>query len=82
MATQIEVNIGSGNSFLPDNTMSLPQPVLTYLQLGLVALNPGAISQEMLKISNFDMSLTITNLRSHPYSPRAIELMVNQNWLR
>ena len=33
MATQILVNIGSGNGSLPDGTKPLPEPMLTYLLL-------------------------------------------------
>ena len=29
MATEILVNIGSGNGFLPDGTEALPEPMLT-----------------------------------------------------
>ena len=32
MATQILVNIGSGNDLLPDSTKLLPEPMLTYRQ--------------------------------------------------
>ena len=37
MATQIWVNIGSGNGVLPDCTKPLPDPMLTYHQWGSVA---------------------------------------------
>ena len=30
MATEIWVNIGSGNGLLPDGTKPLPEPMLTY----------------------------------------------------
>ena len=30
MATEIWVNIGSGNGLLPDGTKPLPEPILTY----------------------------------------------------
>ena len=30
MATEIYVNIGSGNSLMPDDTKPLPEPMLTY----------------------------------------------------
>ena len=30
METQILVNIGSGNGFLPDGTKPLPEPMLNY----------------------------------------------------
>ena len=32
MATEIWVNIGSGNGLAPDGTKPLPEPMLTYLQ--------------------------------------------------
>ena len=34
-------NIGSGNELLPDGTKPLPEPMLTYRQLGPVAVNLG-----------------------------------------
>ena len=37
MATEIWVNIGSGNGLLPDGTKPLPEPRLTNYQRGLVA---------------------------------------------
>ena len=37
MATEILVNIGSGNGLLPDGTKPLPEPMLTNDQLGAVA---------------------------------------------
>ena len=36
MATEIWVNIGSGNGLVPDGTKSLPEPMLIYNQLGPV----------------------------------------------
>ena len=41
MATEIWVNIGSGNGFLPDGTKPLPEPILTCNQLGPVAFIRG-----------------------------------------
>ena len=32
MATQLLVNIGTGNGLLPDNAQALPEPMLTYHQ--------------------------------------------------
>ena len=32
MATEILVNIGSGNGLLPDSTKPLPEPMVTYHQ--------------------------------------------------
>ena len=37
MATEIYVNIGTGNGLLPDGTKPLPEPMLTYDQWGVVA---------------------------------------------
>ena len=37
MATEIWVNIGSGNGLLPDGTKPLPEPMLTYHHWSLVA---------------------------------------------
>ena len=34
MATEIWVNIGSGNGLLPDGTKPLPEPMFTYRQWG------------------------------------------------
>ena len=37
MATEIWVNIGSGNGLLPDGTKPSPEPLLIYHQYGLLA---------------------------------------------
>ena len=37
-ATEILVNIGSGNGLLPDGIKPLPEPVLTYHQYGPVTI--------------------------------------------
>ena len=37
MATEIWVNIGTGNGMLPDDTKPLPEPMLTSNQCGSVA---------------------------------------------
>ena len=39
MATEIWINIASGNVLLPDGTRPLPEPQLTYHQQGLVAIS-------------------------------------------
>ena len=36
MATQIWVNIGTGNGLLPDDTKPLPEPMLTNIQRSFV----------------------------------------------
>ena len=38
MATEIWVNIGSGNGLLPNGTKPLPEPMLTYHKYGPVTL--------------------------------------------
>ena len=37
----IHVNIALSNGLLPDGTKPLPEPVLTYHQMGLVAISSG-----------------------------------------
>ena len=39
MATQILVNIGSGNGLLPDGTKPLPAPMLIYRKYGPMTLS-------------------------------------------
>ena len=63
MATEIWVNIGSGNGLLPDGTKPLPEPVLTYHQSGPVAFTWGQFHMKLLNIFNLDTSLKIINLR-------------------
>ena len=76
MATDIGVNIGSGNGLLPDGTKPLPEPVLTDHQQ-----SPGsdilirAISQEMPQTSISKVHLKITYLKFHSNFPGANELM-------
>ena len=41
MTTEICVNIGSGNCFLPDGAKPLPEPMLTYYEHGHLAFIPG-----------------------------------------
>ena len=48
MATQIWVNIGSGNVLLPDGTKPLPEPMLTYHQQGLVTFTWGQFRNRYL----------------------------------
>ena len=57
MVSQICINFGWGTGLLPDGTKPLPQPMLTYHQLGSVALNLRPISQEVLMISIHKMSI-------------------------
>ena len=69
MASEILVNIGSGNGLLLDGTKSLPEWTLIDHQSSLAHLR--VISQDMLKISILDMSLKITNSRLQLYLPGA-----------
>ena len=45
MATEIWVNIGSGDGSLPDGTKPLPEPMLTDNQWGLVAFIEGNVTR-------------------------------------
>ena len=47
MATEIWVNIGSGNGLLPDGTKPLPEPMLTY-QLERVTFFWGQVHKRYL----------------------------------
>ena len=78
MATEIWVNIGLGNGFLPDGTKPLPEPILTYYQWSRIHLR--AILQEVLKISVLDMSLKIADLRLKPHLLGANELRWSIYW--
>ena len=59
MATEIWVNIGSGNGLLPDGTKPLPEPMLTDHQY------IKAISQEMPQPPMTKIRLKITYLKFH-----------------
>ena len=47
MATEISVNIGSGNGLLPDGTKPLPKPMLTDHQWNPNDIHIREISQEI-----------------------------------
>ena len=48
MATQIWVNIGSGNGLLPDGTKPLPEPMLTHQWVPVpVGIKLQAVSQKL-----------------------------------
>ena len=53
MATQIIVNIDSGNGLLPDGTKPLPVPILTNHQLSLVAFAWGQLLKKTQDISRY-----------------------------
>ena len=68
MSTQNLVNIGSGYILLPDGTMTLPEPMLTYHQFNGIQLR--AILLGMLKISITQICCEITNFKISRISPR------------
>ena len=76
MATSVWVNIGSGNGLLPDGTKPLPEPMLTYHQLGRVAFTWWQYSLEMLTVSLTKRGLKITHLKSQPHFSGGNELKV------
>ena len=59
MATEVWVNIGSGNGLLPDGTKPLPEPMLTYHQWG-PDIHQEEISWEMSQPSIAKMNLKTT----------------------
>ena len=58
MATQIWVNIASGNGLLPDGTKPLPEPMLTYHQEGPVAFTWVQFYQRYLSHQSFENYLS------------------------
>ena len=72
MATEIWVNIGSGNGLVPDGTKPLPEPMLTFLQSSDIHIR--AISQEMSQPSVTKIRLKITYIKFYWNSPGANEL--------
>ena len=68
MATEIWVNIGSGNGVLPDGTKPLPEPMLID--------HMRAIRQEISQTSITKIRLKITSLKFHSNFPGANELIV------
>ena len=74
MATEIWVNIGSGNGLLPDGTKPLTKPMLTFQHKGPVMLIWRAISLEISQPSIIKISLKIIFLRFYWNLPGANEL--------
>ena len=62
MATEIWVNIGSGNGFLPDGTKLLPD--IDWSSVKFSDIHIRAISQEMPQPSVSKIHLKITHLKS------------------
>ena len=79
MATEIWVNIGSGNGLLPDGTKPLPEPKLTDHWWSPLSsdIHIRTISQEMHQPSITKICLKITCLKFHENFPGANELMDN-----
>ena len=71
MATEIWVNIGSGNGLLPDGTKPLPEPMLSDHQWSPSDIHSRAISQEMPQPSITKIRLKITYLTFHSHFPGA-----------
>ena len=67
MATQIWVNIGSVNGLLPDGTKSLPEPILTQVELNI---HRRATSQHVFR--DYSFKITTITLRDHWVMPRAV----------
>ena len=78
MATEIWVNIGSGNGLLPDGTKPLPEQMLTYHQyVKSSGIHLRAILQEIPQPSVTEISLKITYLKFCSNLPGANELKYN-----
>ena len=77
MATEIQVNIGSGNGLLPDGTKPLPEPMLTDHHLKSSDIHSRAISQDMPQPAITKIRLKITYLKFHSNFPGANELMIS-----
>ena len=74
MATEIWVNICSGNGLLPDGTKPLPGPMLTDHQLSPVTCMLGQFHKRFLNQELLKIRLKITYLKFHSNFPGANEL--------
>ena len=74
MATEIWVNISSGNGLLPDGTKSLPEPMLTDHQWSPVTFIAWQFHKRCLKPSITKIYLKNTCLKFHWNFPGANEL--------
>ena len=52
MATEIWVNIGSGNGLVPDGTKPLPEPMFTYHKYGPVNSYDGSFTRDISAIDH------------------------------
>ena len=75
MATEIWVNIGSGNGLLPDGTKPLPEPLLNDHQWSPVKIYIRASSQEMPQSSITKIWLK-SHKKFHLNFPGANELII------
>ena len=78
MATEIWVNIGSGNGLLPDGTKPLPEPMLTFHNWSPVTFISG---KEMPQPSINKICLNIIYLKFYWNSPGANELKLPKHGL-
>ena len=76
MASEICVNIGSGNGLLLDGIKPLPEPMLTDHQLKSTYIHIRAISQDMPQPSITEIPWKITYLKFHLHFPGTNELNV------
>ena len=72
MATDIWVNIGSGNGLLPDGTKPLPEPMLTYQQSFVAFIWQQFYVKHLVSIH--EISSKIMFLKLQPHLPGANEL--------
>ena len=74
MATDVWVNIGSGNGLLPDGTKPSPKTIVDLSSAKSSGIHMTAISQEMSQPSITKISLKITFLKLLWNLPGANEL--------
>ena len=74
MATEIWVNIGSGNGLLPNGTKPLPEPMVDLSSVEFCGIHLTTILLLALKVSIHEMSSKITFLKLQPHLPGANEL--------
>ena len=74
MATEIWVNIGSGNGLLPDSTKPLPEPMLTDHQWSPMTFILGQFHKRCLNQQSLKSVWKITYLKFHSNLPGANEL--------
>ena len=80
MATEIWVNIGSGNGLLPDGTKPLLKPDVDWSLAKSSDIHIRTISQEMPQISIKKICLKITYLKFYPKLP--MDQWVNMIFVR